>query len=82
MTTIAPTPPGPARPAASSASSTVTQTAAVERPKERTERQRTPDHRDKDEPGHQPKEDLSDELLLKVVRAFGGENGALVDKKV
>ena len=35
-----------------------------------------------DDTSHQSQGELSDEDLLKVVRAFGGEHGVIVDKKV
>jgi hypothetical protein len=81
MTTITSPPQGPVRPSAA-ASSGVTRSSAVQRPKERTTKDQASGDPDKHGADHPAKDELSDELLLKVVRAIGGEHGVIVDKKV
>lgn len=78
MSTIASTPPGPPRPSASA----VTQTSSVKPPKERRDRGSESHGEEAPNSDRPHAEDLSDDMLLKVVRAFGGERGVIVDKKV
>ena len=82
MTTIASTPPVPAKTQVSATSTTVTGPPPVERAKERPSRQHEAGRPDDDKAGGTASEELSDELLLKVVRAISGEHGAIVDRKV
>ncbi len=84
MSTIASTPPSPSTVPAAANPAPVKGPTAVERTKERP-----PRRHDSGAPGdgnqangNQAPEDLSDELLLKVVRAIGGERGVIVDRKV
>lgn len=82
MTTIASTPPVPAKTQTSTSSTTVTGPSPVERAKERPSRQNDAERPGDNKTDGSAPEELSDEMLLKVVRAISGERGAIVDRKV
>ena len=82
MTTIGAKPSRPAATSAQEAASAVTQAQAAAAAKERSSRRGASDADQEPSQEHSPPDELSDEFLIRVVRAFGGENGVVVDKKV
>lgn len=85
MITIGSTPPpSPAKTPADSAE-TVTEPSAVEAARKREHKADDEDAaKDKAAPQEESGDgsELTDEMLLKVMRAFSGEQGTVVDKKV
>lgn len=78
MSTIS-SPPPAGRPAAGTA---VSQPASVEAAKDRNDKDKRPGTRRGRDGARTGEREFSDDILLSVMRAFGGERGAIVDKKV